>query len=197
MSHRAGQTNRRDPARRRSSPLSNARAWFFSNASSGAGKSSRWCAPRLSVRASAAGNDRLGGGQHGAQLEPVLKIHVVGAAPRAILRLGNCCCMRSIRASAADNFSPLRNGPAFSHMSLCSSTCSEIGVAAPAPSLQAEPRKRSSAALRTSHANESCVCLRLRAALDPARSPKTKASVMALPDKRLAPLAPPTASPAA
>ena len=42
------------------------------------------------------------------------------------------------------------------------------------------------------------VLARLRgAALRPARWPNTRASVMALPESRLAPLAPPTASPAA
>ena len=102
--------------------------------------------------------------------------------------------MSSIAASARASLAAVRNGPTSSAMVACKLwIMAAVLMSLPLPL----PASRSSAGRAAGGRN---ACARMRAtrsaALFPARAPNTSASVMALPDNRLAPLAPPTASPA-
>ena len=111
-------------------------------------------------------------------------------ARRARVRALRC------RASARSSFAPVRNGPTSSAMAACSSTiiAAELGRRGRLAAAHQRDRAR-----RGSPAERSFALARAAraAALRPARRPNTSASVTALPESRLAPLAPPTASPAA
>ena len=98
----------------------------------------------------------------------------------------------SIVASARVSLSAVRNGPTSSAMVAC-----RVWIIAAV--LRSGPPSAATSAIasRASAGRNAWRPPRARsAALRPARRPNTSASVIALPDSRLAPLAPPTASPA-
>ena len=89
--------------------------------------------------------------------------------------------------SAAASFSPVRNGPACSHMSFCSSVCSAIGGTPSAVRVAAKSLcNRSSATLASALIPFSSRLLSpLLLRVSPARAPNTNASVIAFPERSI------------
>jgi N-methylhydantoinase A len=153
----------------------------------------RWCAPRLSVRASAAAitvsatSIMLRRSSQSTSTGSNVAAEVAGWSPSS--------SRNSDTARAAErNPVSVRNGPTSADMIACNCRTS---VATLGCSRRVARDSRSSAG-RAARGLHRIVCrAALCAALAPARAPNTRASVMALPDSRLAPLAPPTASPQA
>src|SRR3954468_22123710 len=101
---------------------------------------------------------------------------------------------RLIAEMAEASLDWVRNGPTSLAIIACSSAARAAGFG---PSRLTALRSRSSAGRDVPRDQRDVACNARRAALRPARAPNASASVIALPDKRLAPLAPPTASPQA
>jgi hypothetical protein len=154
-------------------------------------KSSRWCAPRLSVRSIAACVTTRATVSMLRRSSQSRRVKSNGtAAPNG--RAPSIDSSLSICESARSSLACVRKGPTSSDMMVwsVSSIAAVFGA-----SWRSSPRSRSSVS-RTSEAVGARIAFAREAAVRPAWRPNTRASVIALPESRLAPFAPPTASPA-
>ena len=108
--------------------------------------------------------------------------------------LGRLAAIWSLAANARRKPSFVRNGPTSRCIMACKSAIASVGLA---PTSGRRAVSSSTARNGVAASLTPLTSSEADAANRPASSPNTNASVMAFPDSRLAPFAPPTASPAA
>ena len=137
----------------------------------------------------------LGDRQHVAQIEPVESAADRTAAVADRARRRARCSSSSMPSSARLSFASVRNGPTSSAIVACSAASMAAVLMSRRSTVAAQQIERR-ACRRGLERLPVHALARDRRRVRPAWRPNTNASVMALPERRLAPLAPPTASPA-